>query len=267
MNLDDAIDALKSLAGQVPPAPGRVVLERAGEVATLRLESAGTRNALTVQMMVALAQAVRRVQSWDVRALLVCGEGPAFCAGGHLGQVHAALATPQRGLTMARAMAAVVDAVLDAPPVTVAVVHGPAIGGGAELAMGCDFRVGGPGTVLHFVQGRLGVATGWGGAGRLTRLLGRQRALRVLLEARRLDVDESLRLGLIDAVYTDPAQGALQFLATLVPHASAVVALKAQVVASQRADGGQQRAAEAFATVWGGPTHRRLLDGRGVSDP
>lgn len=261
--LDEARQLLAELAEEVPEAPGRVVVDLSGEVGIVRFDAPRTRNALTVQMMGQLAAAVEAIGRWEGRAVLLCAEGPAFCAGGHLGQVHAALGTPERGARMARAMGGVLDALFDAPPITVAVVHGPAIGGGAELATACDFRVGGPATRIHFVQGRLGVAAGWGGAGRLTRLLGRRLALTTLLEARPLDAARAMSIGLLDAVGEDPLAEAGALLDGFVGAAAPARALKAQVVAAETlGPRGRDEAAHAFATVWGGPDHRAALDGR-----
>jgi len=111
---------------------------------------------------------------------------------------------------------------------------------------------------IHFVQARLGVAPGWGGASRLVRILGRSRALRVLAEARSLSAGEAQALGLVDLVCDGSASdGAVQFLSAIrsIP-AAAIRAVKGQVVSDD-----PTVQAERFAEVWGGPDHRVALAG------
>ena len=63
-----------------------------------------------------------------------------------------------------------------------AVVRGRAIGGGAELTTATDLRVFSPDASLSFVQSKMGLSTGWGGGSRLTSIVGRAKALRIMLE-------------------------------------------------------------------------------------
>jgi enoyl-CoA hydratase/carnithine racemase len=163
---------------------------------------------------------------------------------------------------MAGAMSAVLDGLLDLPAISVAAIGGLAVGGGAELAVSTDFRVASDAARIHFVHARLGIAPGWGGAGRLVRLVGRRVALRLLSSASPLAPGEAAEIGLVDHRCTGNAvDGALAWLddlRTLAPEA--IRAVKRQVVAASPRGEVSAAEIEAFASVWGGPAHRRALD-------
>jgi enoyl-CoA hydratase/carnithine racemase len=226
-----------------------------GTTATITLDNPSVRNAMTVRMMAQLAVAVAQLESdASVDSIVVRG-GPAsgaFCSGGHLGEVRSALAQPVAGRQMATAMGAVLDGLLAIPATSVAVIDGVAMGGGAEIATACDFRVATPAARIHFAQARLGVATGWGGARRLVEHIGRRSALRVLAAAQVIGPEDALRLGLVDEL----AQDVVTAMEVLVAPMNAVSgqarrAIKRQVIGED--------AVEAFLSVWGGPDHQRAL--------
>ena len=81
-----------------------------------------------------------------------------------------------------------------------AVVEGGAIGGGAELATACDFRIMHNTAKIHFKHILLGLTPGWGGGARLTRIVGRQVALRMMAGAVPVQAEEARRIGLADVV-------------------------------------------------------------------
>jgi enoyl-CoA hydratase/carnithine racemase len=158
---------------------------------------------------------------------------------------------------MSRAMTTVLDTLLDLPVPTVAAIGGPALGGGAEIATACDFRVMGDESRIQFVQARLGIAPGWGGTARLVRLLGRRKAFRVLCAPRAISPGEATEIGLADhRCGPDAVAGALEWLddvRTLAP--AAVRAVKRQLVARD-----PEQAVEAFATLWNGAEHKKALE-------
>lgn len=259
MTLEQAATALRGLAA--PDSPGRVELVRAGEVAELVLQHPRARQSLSAAMMADLADAVVTLRDDPPAAVLLRASEPGvFCAGGYLPEVSASLTAPERGRVMGEGMATVLDALLSGPYLSVAVVEGPAIGGGAELALATDLRVWTTAGRLEFRQAALGVATGWGGAARLVRLVGRTAALKALVQAAVIDPAEAERLGLADLVVdTDGAAAARAWLQGLLRHGGgAVAACKRQVVAAEQMD--KSAAVDAFLAVWGGPIHRRHLD-------
>jgi enoyl-CoA hydratase/carnithine racemase len=85
---------------------------------------------------------------------------------------------------------------------TVAIVHGVAFGGGLELALACDLRIGTPSTQVGLTETSIGIIPGAGGTQRLTRLLGMSRAKHMIYTAQRISVAEACDLGLVDEIST-----------------------------------------------------------------
>ena len=84
---------------------------------------------------------------------------------------------------------------------SIAVVDGPALGGGCEMAMACDFRIGSPNSTFAQPEPSLGILAGAGGNWRLTQLVGLAQARRMLFTGAALDADAALHAGLLDAVH------------------------------------------------------------------
>jgi enoyl-CoA hydratase/carnithine racemase len=93
-----------------------------------------------------------------------------------------------------------VDRLAGLPLVSIAAIDGIALGGGLELALACTFRVGGPDARIGLPEIKLAMLPGAGGTTRLTRLVGRDRALELLLSGRTIDAAEALRLGVVSRV-------------------------------------------------------------------
>lgn len=250
-----AREVLADLASRSTPRGGTVRLSFEGSLAILRLDSPSARNAIDIGMMVQLADAVEALQAFEGSALILAANGPVFCSGGHLGDVRDGLV--EHGAAMASAMTEVLDGLLALPLVSVAAVGGPAIGGGTEIALACDHRIIGPLGRFLFVQGKLGVAPGWGGARRLVAHVGRRLALKWLTSAADIGPEMALASGLAEAMSHDAERGAREFLApVLALPVGSVRAIKQQVHAAVRADDTEARA---FAAVWGGAAHRGSL--------
>jgi ethylmalonyl-CoA/methylmalonyl-CoA decarboxylase len=253
VNVSDARQLLVDLAARVDPVPGRIRLESDDRLAVLTIDNGEVRNAITLRMMVDLADAVLCLSEWGGAAIVLRSEDPSvFCSGGHLGQVKKAVKGREEALQMAMAMTAVLDGLLDLPQVSVAAIGGLAIGGGAEIATACDFRVAHPDAAIHFIHTRLGIATGWGGAERLVAHIGRRQALWKLLDGEPVDAESGREIGLIDAIAEDSDAGARALLEVVLSRApEAVRAVKRQVIGDDPAG--------AFADVWGGPAHVEAL--------
>lgn len=122
-----------------------------------------------------------------------------FAAGGDLREL-AGLRTEPEAEKMALDAKAAFNAIRDFPVPVVAALNGNAFGGGAELAVSCDFRVAAVHSRIGFVQGRLALATAWGGGPDLLDLVGRARGLRLMSTGEMLSPDAALAIGLYDAV-------------------------------------------------------------------
>lgn len=264
MSLEAAVDALDALARELPAAAGEVRwvegLHGALTGPELVLHNPSARGALTVGMMAALGRAVRAAEAHDAPVLILRGEAPSFCSGGHLGQVRAGLAHGDRGRRMADAMTVVLDGLAGLSRVVVGVVDGPALGGGAEILTACDHVLCGPGARVGFVQGRLGVAPGWGGAGRLVRRVGPVRALRLLTAAEVLSGEQAVSAGLADVVHGDLPALLARFLAPVAAVAPASIrAMKRQILAAAPLTRTGEEAAR-FTEVWGSAEHLARLN-------
>lgn len=260
MNLNEAHERLADLVRD-ESRPGRIVLEREGKVAHLRIDNPTARSALTLAMMRDLVAAVQELTTFDGSLIVVSSTDPnAFCAGGHLADVERGLDRPGAALQMAQAMTVTLDALGDLPVPSVAALDGLAIGGGAELALACDWRVAAPDARIHFIHTKLGIAPGWGGTARLVRIVGPRKALRILTSARYISSGEAQTLGLVDKRCDRSAvEETLAWCKGLLARSSSAVrAVKTQIVAARTSDSGS--AAAAFAEVWGSDPHRKALE-------
>ena len=177
-------------------------LEKGG-VATLTIDRPEARNALATQTMRELAQALDVVVQSDNRVLVIRGAGDqAFCAGGDLKELET-MRSKAEAVEMALTMRSTLDRIPALPIPVIAALNGDALGGGAELAVACDFRIAAKRARIGFTQIRLGLVPAWGAAERLASLVGRGRALYMLTSGHNMRADEALALGLIEEVVPD----------------------------------------------------------------
>ena len=175
--------------------PGPVLLDRSGPIATITLNRPDRLNALDTALCDALVDALRAVVADPaVRVAIVTGAGRAFCAGADLDVLE------RDGDALVTAGAQVARLVRDAPQPFIAAVNGPAAGGGANLALACDYRIACPDAAIGQVFPRLGLGQDWGGSYFLPRLVRPSVALELVWSARMVPADEALRLGLYDRV-------------------------------------------------------------------
>jgi enoyl-CoA hydratase len=165
------------------------------------------------------------------RVLLVTGSGDkAFVAGADIAQMQGfgpaeAQAFSERGNRILRQLETL-------PLPAIALVNGYALGGGCELALACDWIIASERAAFGQPEVNLGVVAGFGGTQRLTRLLGRNRALELLLTGRMVKADEALRIGLANQV-VDPEQlqaTGLEIARTIAQKGPVAVRLTKQIV-------------------------------------
>ena len=157
-------------------------------------------NALNDAVIADLDRAVARIESDDaIKGVLLTGAGPkAFVAGADISE----LATQDSLSGKARAMRgqAVFRRLERCGKPVVAAVNGFALGGGCELAMACHLRVASESARFGQPEVKLGIGPGYGGTVRLPRLVGKGRALDLLLTARQVGAEEALQMGLANRV-------------------------------------------------------------------
>ncbi|OBB45711.1 MULTISPECIES: enoyl-CoA hydratase/isomerase family protein [unclassified Mycobacterium] len=175
-----------------------VDLELDDGLAVITIDRPQARNAIAPETMEQLDDALDRAAG--ATALVVTGAGDrAFVSGGDLKQL-ATLRTEADAAAMARRMRAVCDRIVAFPGVTIAVLNGHALGGGAEFATAADIRLAASDIKIGFNQVALEIMPAWGGAERLVEIVGYSRALLLAGTGTILSADEAERVGLIDRV-------------------------------------------------------------------
>jgi enoyl-CoA hydratase len=133
----------------------------------------------------------------DIKVVVVASGLPGFFAAG-ADIKHMAAVDAQSFTAYGDQLRAALDRLASADRIAIAAVDGLALGGGLELAMACTLRVGGATAKFGMPEVQLGLIPGAGGTQRLPRLVGRGRALDIMLTARQVPADEALTMGLID---------------------------------------------------------------------
>jgi enoyl-CoA hydratase/carnithine racemase len=204
----------------VPASETGLLVDRSPEgVVGVWLDRPAKRNALDRALVTALLDAFGDPAA---RAFVLGSSRPGmFCGGADLALPDAERAEVSDLLYRLYAR------MLRSPAPVVAAVEGPAVGGGAQLALACDLRVGGPPASLRFPGPGHGLAIGaWG----LPSLIGRGRAIELCLTMRTVDCAEALAVGLLDRVADEPRAAALDIAAAFAGlDAGAVARVKAVV--------------------------------------
>jgi 2-(1,2-epoxy-1,2-dihydrophenyl)acetyl-CoA isomerase len=173
----------------------RVQVEIAGGIATVTLNRPDKLNALDRELCDDLIAALRMVTgSEQVRVVVITGAGRAFCAGADL----AVLGRDGPALVAAGKQVALL--IRAAPQPVLAAVNGAAAGGGANLALACDYRLAADTASIGQVFHKLGLVPDWGGTYFLPRLTSTSTALELVWSARMVPASEAERLGLFDRV-------------------------------------------------------------------
>jgi enoyl-CoA hydratase len=190
-------------------------------VALLRLDRPEARNAIDTAMLEELIARLEAAREDDaVRVLVVSSTDRMGLSAG--ADVKEKL-DEQGKVRRMRLFADLYDAIVGFPKPTVAVCHGDVVGGGAEIAVACDLRVGGANLRLRFPGAALGVPVG---PARLVTLCGLAAAKYLLLASRTVGADEALRLGLVNRVAPAAAteEAALELAASVAAHPPEAVA-------------------------------------------
>jgi enoyl-CoA hydratase len=182
------------------PGAGKITVERRGAVALLWLDRPAKINALDAALCRGLVAAVEEVEADPgVGAMVVAGRGPrGFSAGADLATV-ARLSGEGKRRFVEEAWRAL-ERVAAAPVPSIAALHGHVLGGGLELALACDLRFADPGARLALPELALGSVPSFGAVQRLPALVGRARALELMLGGEALDAGAACRAGIVTRV-------------------------------------------------------------------
>ncbi|MCU0586685.1 MAG: enoyl-CoA hydratase-related protein [Syntrophobacteraceae bacterium] len=176
-----------------------VLEERLDQVALLTLNRPEAMNSFNFGMLRALKEKVEAIHfDNEVRVVIITGAGKAFCAGADLKeratlseqQVREFIYTIRNLFTFIENMS---------KPV-IAAVNGIALGGGTELALGCDLRIVSTAASMGLTETRLAIIPGAGGTQRLPRLVGRGKAKELIFTGRRVEAPEALEIGLANKI-------------------------------------------------------------------
>src|SRR3954464_5874668 len=201
-------------------------------VAVLTLDNPDLRNAMSDEMTASWLAAVTELAAdQSLRAVVVTGEGSAFCSGGNTSWIASEPDASvdrlrSRMLPFYRAWLSV--RTLEVP--TIAAINGAAIGAGLCLALACDLRYAASGAKMGVPFVRLGMHAGMGGTPLLPEVVGEAHARDLLLTGRVVDADEALRLGLVSRVlepasFLDDALATAAGIAATAPIASRLTTL------------------------------------------
>lgn len=187
---------------------GRVTLERRDGVAWVTLRRPASLNALAGDMREQFRDRLAEAaDDADLRAVVITGEGKAFCAGGDV-HTMASLRAADDGAGFRRILHAGAECVLAlqaVPALTIAAINGVAAGAGMALALNCDLRVATPGARLIASWGRIGLAPDWGATHWLPQMLGISRASSLILSGGELSAQAARDAGIVDEIVDDAA--------------------------------------------------------------
>ena len=232
-----------------------ILLERDGAVAVITLNRPAVLNALNTLMVRELKAVLAELEAdSSVRAVVLTGAGErAFAAGADIAELNA-LPNATTAAAFARNGQELTLALERSHLPVIAAVNGFALGGGCELAMGCDIRIASEKARFGQPEVNLGLIPGYGGTQRTLRLLGRGYASFLCLSGDQIDAHEALRAGLVDRVVApDELLAAAKRLASTIASRApvAVAAAKRAIVEGQNATltGGLEVEALLFGTV------------------
>ena len=211
-----------------------VTFDIRADAAVLTINRPAVLNALNRQTLVELLQVVREIGlDGKIRGAIITGAGPkAFAAGADIKEL--AVLTPIEAQAISHQGHALMDAIENLGKPVIAAVNGYALGGGCELAMACTLRIAVDTAKFGQPEVGLGLIPGYGGSQRLPRLIGKGRAMQIILSGKSIDAAEAWRIGLVNEVVATAQlmDRALDVLKSIT--ANAPIALRQAIAAINR---------------------------------
>jgi len=174
-----------------------VLYRQSGAVGVITINNPPV-NALAKDVRISIAELIDLAQTDKlIKAIVICGAGRNFCGGADIREFN----TPNRAVRpMTRHLMNLVE---ESDKPVVAAIHGPTLGGGLELAMGCHYRIVDSEAKLGLPEVHRGVVPGAGGTQRLPRLVGFRKGLEMITSGTPVDAATALEIGLVDRIVTD----------------------------------------------------------------
>lgn len=179
-----------------------VLLDISGGIARLALNRPAVLNAVNIEMAEALLEACRQVAADDrVRAVVLCGAGKAFMAGGDLARFQQEPADAADSADrLIRPLNAAVEVLAGLRAPVIASLHGAVAGAGVSLALACDLAIAADNTRFNLAYARIGATPDVSASWQLPRVVGLRKAMEIALLAENIDAVEAQRLGLVNRV-------------------------------------------------------------------
>ncbi|EPG76463.1 putative 3-hydroxybutyryl-CoA dehydratase [Leptospira fainei serovar Hurstbridge str. BUT 6] len=173
-----------------------------GAVALLEINRPSALNALNEELLIQIKESFQALEKdGTVRVAIVTGQGKAFVAGADIAKMRDLDAKAAE--IFSRTGQEAFDTIQNSGIVSIAAVNGFALGGGLELALACDIRVGAEKAKLGLPEVSLGLIPGFGGTQRLARLIGYGRAIELVLTGDMISAEEAYRIGLLNKFVKD----------------------------------------------------------------
>lgn len=168
-------------------------------IAVLTIDRPDALNALNLDVLAEIDEAVTKAEKDEnVYVLVLTGAGRSFVAGADIAQMKDL--TPVEARAFGEFGNRVFAKIEDLEKPVIAAVNGFALGGGCELAMACDIRIAGEKAKFGQPETGLGITPGFGGTQRLPRIVGKSKAMELILTAQTIGAEEALRIGLVSSV-------------------------------------------------------------------
>ncbi len=178
-----------------------LVFEKLRDIGILTLNRADKHNSINKEYMDELIDFLDYIEKETLKALVVKSAGEdVFSAGGDI-SYFVTLNTKEKAFSMALTMHNILSRFEDLSCPTICAINGSAIGGGAEIILAFDIRFARSDIFIQFKEKAIGVTTGWGGTYRLVQLVGYNKALELLLSARKIDAKEAKDIGLVNDIF------------------------------------------------------------------
>lgn len=200
-------------------------------IATLTVNRPDKLNALNDATIAELGQAIDEVRTRDdIAGLIVTGAGRAFVAGADITELSSQ--TPTIAKARARGGQDIFRRFETSPKPVIAAVNGFALGGGCELALACHIRIASDKAKFGQPEVKLGTCPGYGGTQRLSRLVGKGRAIQLITTAEIIDAQEAWRIGIVNKIVSpdDLMTATLEMMNTILANGPLAVALCIEAV-------------------------------------
>jgi Enoyl-CoA hydratase/carnithine racemase len=226
-------------------------LKKEGHLAWIILNRPERLNSINGKLLEELQRALTELEAdRKVKVLLITGKGKAFCAGADITQFTEL--NPTEAWKFAKMGREVMTRIENLMKPVIAVINGYALGGGLELALACDIRIASEEAQLGLPEINLGIFPGFGGTQRLTKLVGKGRAVEIIMTGDRIGAKDAEKMGLVNRVVPGSAlQEEATKLAEKIAKKSAVALALIKEVVNRGVDAPLQSGLAMESIGWG----------------